>query len=447
MIPSRETLEAQLNDFDPAVRRQALDGLLALVDQGVITFSEPRKALNLHGHTFFSYNGYGYSPTYFAWKARCEGLALAGTVDFDVLDAVEEFLEASQRLGLKACAGIETRIFIPEFATREINSPGEPGISYHMGVGFTSGTVKDTDFLLSMKTSAQQRNLDILSRVNPYLSPVELDYDKDVLPLAPKGNPTERHLCVAYEAKGRELMPDPDTRAAFWAEKLGGDVDTIKGMFGDSPKFQGLIRAKTMKRGGVGYVKPEGKAFPSLKQVNEFVLAEGAIPTFAFLDGTTSGEKDMDELLDLMMAAGTLAVNIIPERNWNIADPEMKKVKVANLHRFVENAQSRDLPIVVGTEMNAPGQRFVDDFEAPELAPLVPAFFEGAHIMYGHTVLKSKGDMGYVSAWAKRRFDSAKARNAFYKEVGERVPARPPSALPAINTEMTPEQVLKTLAG
>ena len=64
-----------------------------------------------------------------------------GIVDFDVLDAVEEFLDACEAAGVRGSAGIESRVFIPEFADREINSPGEPGVYYHMGIGFTGGAL------------------------------------------------------------------------------------------------------------------------------------------------------------------------------------------------------------------------------------------------------------------------------------------------------------------
>jgi len=66
-----------------------------------------------------------------------------GIVDFDVLDGVEEFLSVADRVGLRATAGMETRAYLPEFATRIINSPGEPGITYHMCIGFTSGEVPE----------------------------------------------------------------------------------------------------------------------------------------------------------------------------------------------------------------------------------------------------------------------------------------------------------------
>ena len=55
--------------------------------------------VNLHAHTFCSYNCYGYSPTKYAWLARNAGLAVAGIVDFDVLDGLDEFYEAGRLVG------------------------------------------------------------------------------------------------------------------------------------------------------------------------------------------------------------------------------------------------------------------------------------------------------------------------------------------------------------
>jgi hypothetical protein len=433
-LENREKYEAQLNDFDPQRRREALDKLLDLVARRLIALPEPVSAVNLHSHTFYSYNGYGYSPTAFAWKARLAGLAVAGVVDFDVLDAVDEFLEAARRLGLKACAGIETRIFIPEYADREINSPGEPGISYHMGAGFTKSQASNPEFLAEMKAAAQARNRAILARVNPYLAPAELDYDRDVLPLTPNGNATERHLCMAYDARAKEVFTNDDDRVRFWSEKLGEGEAKIRTALADPAAIQGLIRAKTMKSGGVGYIKPEGPDFPRLDRVNAFSLGEGAIPTYTWLDGTTGGESAIEELLDLEMANGTAAINIVPERNWNIADPETRKRKVANLHRVVEIAQERGLPVLMGTEMNAPGQRFVDDFAAPELQPVIPAFLEGAYILYAHTVLQSKAGLGYLSDWAQSYFPNAREKNAFFAALGKKLqPAR------AETLELTPD--------
>ncbi len=282
-----EALEKQLDSFDAKQRREALQALWRQVEDGNIALPKPGTDINLHAHTFFSYNAYGYSPSKYAWLARKAGMAVAGIVDFDVLDALEEFLEAGRLIGLKTCASLESRVFLPEFATRVMNSPGEPGIAYHMGVGFPRAV--QHPFLAEMRGAAEKRTREMLGRVNGWLKPVALDYESDVAPLTPKGNATERHLCQAYEAKAAQVFPEATERAAFWNEKLG-----------DAPaagaKLQNLIRAKTMKQGGVGYAPPGKGAFPAMADMNRFVLDAGAIPTLAWLDGTTDGEKCLEEL-------------------------------------------------------------------------------------------------------------------------------------------------------
>src|SRR3989339_434568 len=97
------------------------------------------KFTNMHFHTIYSFNAEGYSPAKIASLAKQADLAAAGIVDFDVLDGLNEFYDATSKLNLKASGGIETRVFVPEFADKVINSPGEPGISYHMGAGIPSG--------------------------------------------------------------------------------------------------------------------------------------------------------------------------------------------------------------------------------------------------------------------------------------------------------------------
>ena len=99
MVP-REQLERQLDDFDRSRRREALTLLWRGAQSGRDVLPEPGIAVNLHAHTFFSYNAYGYSPSKFAWLARKAGLAVAGIVDFDVLDGADEFLEAGRLIGL-----------------------------------------------------------------------------------------------------------------------------------------------------------------------------------------------------------------------------------------------------------------------------------------------------------------------------------------------------------
>jgi len=442
MPVSIEELEQELDSFDPAERKQALSSLCEKVDAGEITLPEPGTAVNLHCHTFFSYNTYGYSPSKFAWLARKAGLAVAGVVDFDVLDALEEFLRACRMLGLKGCAGLETRVFVPEFSDRVINSPGEPGISYHMGVGFPSADVPDeqTEFLQGLRAMAQQRNRDLMSRVNKYLRPVELDYEEDVLVLTPSGNATERHMCLAYARKAREIFGQMDALADYWSEKLGVDAQSLG--LPEGRDLLNTIRAKTMKRGGVGYVLPDKGSFPSLAETNKFLLAAGAIPTVTWLDGTSEGEKAIEELLELAMSTGSAAINVIPDRNYGPGTPQEK---LRNLYDVVELAQKLHLPIVVGTEMNSPGQKFVDDFDSEELSPLVPVFLRSAYIIYAHSVLQQQCGLGYTSEWARKHFRSVAEKNNFFAKLGGLLQPAQEDKLAGLDNETTAQEMLDKL--
>jgi len=415
-------LEHQLDSFNPAARREALLELLGLARGGQITLPALTDRHNVHCHTFFSYNAYGYSPTKFAWLARKDGLGFAGIVDFDVLDAVEEFLEACRLVGVKGIASLESRVFVPEFKTRVINSPGEPGITYHMGAGFT-GAVPHP-FLARMRAAAAQRTREMLGRVNAAMRPLQLDWERDVLPLTPKGNATERHLCEAFERRAREMFPNPATRAAFWREKLG-DAPA------EGAKLQNLIRARMMKKGGVGYVQPDEKSFPLMADMNRCMLDCGAIPMVTWLDGTSEGEQSMEELLAIATNTGAAALNIIPDRNYT---PGVKDHKLQNLYEVAALAEKQHLPVIAGTEMNSPGNKFVDNFDTAELKPLLPLFLKGARIVSAHTLFQKCAGSGYLSDWAAKKFTTTAAKNDFFEAAGRDLPA-----------EATPQQVIERM--
>ncbi|MGA2556865.1 MAG: hypothetical protein ABSG04_11400 [Verrucomicrobiota bacterium] len=424
------SLEQELDSLDRAQRRRALAALWRQAGEGLIPLAEPGSSVNLHAHTFFSYNACGYSPSKFAWLARKAGLAAAGIVDFDVLDGLEEFLEAGRLLGLKTCVSLESRTFVPEFATRVINSPGEPGIAYHMGVGFTSAAPHP--FLAAMRRAAAGRTRDLLGRVNRYLQPVELDYEKEVAALTPKGNATERHLCEAFERKAARVFPEPAARAAFWRQKLGDAPPP-------GPELQNLIRAKTMKKGGAGYVQPGEGSFPLMAEMNRFVLESGAIPTLTWLDGTSEGEKSLEELFDVGMASGAAALNLIPDRNYT---PGLRDQKLQNLYDAVALAGKRHWPILVGTEMNSPGNKFVDSFDTAELQPLLPVFLRGAHLFYAHSVLQRQSGLGYRSQWAATAFATIPAKNEFFERLGRELRPANEDRLRGLTATVAPGHIL-----
>ena len=223
---------AELSSFEPAVRRNALRGLAAS--------AAPRPAekpwVNMHLHTFFSFNGEGWSPSRLAWESRQAGLYAAGIVDFDVLAGNDEWFEATDLLGVRAAAGFETRVFLSEFAEHEISSPGEPGVSYYMGFGFVKPPAPGSDaaarFVQFLRQS-HQRNREVIARLNVRLGDARLDYEADVLPLTPAGNATERHIVRAYHEKALKLAGgDRAKAAAFWAGVFGMNATDLAAKIG-----------------------------------------------------------------------------------------------------------------------------------------------------------------------------------------------------------------------
>jgi len=436
-------LETQLDNFDSKIREQSLIELISLLNNGDIKNPVIKEVANLHCHTFFSFNGYGYSPTHLAWLAKKNGIKFMGVVDFDVLDAVDEFLNACEVCGIRGTAGMETRVYIPEFETREINSPGEPGVLYHMGTGFVRSSVPDSaiGILKNIKERASSRNLAMTARINEYLSPLHVDYETDILPLTPSGTATERHMVkVIAEKADREI----DNPIAFWSSKLKIDESVIEKTYQDKNKFTNLLRSKLMKRGGVGYVQPTAASFPSIDEFHRIMQSCHALPCSAWLDGTSVGEQAIEELLTLLLEKDVAAINIIPDRNWNIADTEIKNNKIHELNKIVTLANQMDLPILVGTEMNKFGQKIVDDFETTELESVKGEFIKGANFLYGHTQLERYWGIGYNSDWSNIHFNNRKSKNMFYENAGQIIKPGLKDFSENFNN-YTPKQVLDAL--
>jgi hypothetical protein len=436
-----ERQEQALDSFKTSARHKALGELMELVGAGKLKLESGSGWVNMHFHTFYSYNAAGYSPSKIAWLARKSGLAAAGIVDFDVLHGLEEFHEACRKVGLRGSAGIETRVFVPEMASKVMTSPGEPGITYHMGVGFPTAMLKGEQekFLGNLSATSKARNVGLTQRVNKYLAPVTLDYDRDVVSLTPSGNATERHICLAYALKAKAVFRKEEELAKFWSEKLG--VDKAKLDLPDGPALQAAIRSKTMKQGGVGYVKPDGGDFPTMAKMNEFILAAGGVPCLTWLDGTSEGEQQIDKMLDVAMATGVEIVNVIPDRNYT-PGKGAEDTKCKNLNRFIEVARKRELPIIMGTEMNSPGLKFVDDFATTELKPFLADAVAGAYVVYGHFLMQRYAGLGFASEWAGKNFPKRAEKNEYYRKLGKAIAPGRESELKAFTTAASPAEIL-----
>ena len=419
-----DTLISALSDFNEDTRRSALTQLA-----DTTRFPEPGALFNMHCHSFFSYNADGWSPSRVAYECRSRGLCASALCDFDVLDGLSEFLEAGRLLALRTAAHLETRAYVREQATVDISSPGEPGVAYIMGCGFTgipAAGSSQAKTLAQLRQGAQDRNLALIARVNATLPEIEIDYARDVQPLTPKGVATERHIMRAYRLRAEQAFSKPATRAAFWAPLLKCEVAAYPAIEASVPKMEDLVRNALAKRGGIGYIQPTDKTFPLADEFIRWVRACGAIPTIAWLDGTSGGEANCAHLLDLMVGKGCAALNIIPDRNWNLKKPEEAALKQANLAEVVKGCVKRDLPINIGTEMNKGGLPFVDDIAGVVLSKYAAEFTQGMQIMVGQTLLGVYAQAPYLGERAEAEFKDVKKRNTFYASVGK---------LPALTTK------------
>ncbi len=405
----------RLNAFDPAVRSEALDKLIAETDLPATDSN-----VNMHLHSFFSFNAEDASPTRLAWDARKHGLYAAGLCDFDVLDGLEEFLDAGRSLALRTAVSLETRAYFEEYADTEINSPGEPGITYIMGAGFGKALPAKSPAdrtLKSLRDRASQRNLALVSRINQRVPALKIDYGNDVAPLSPGDCPTERHIIRAYCRKADSLGSAAAIR--LWADILQKPPAEIRVLLENRPSIEDAVRSKLVKRGGLAYETPTRAMFPAVDAFVQWILESRAIPMATWLDGESEGERDPAAMLECLREKGVAAVNIIPDRNWNIADAAQRQRKIDNLRKFVATAEAMNMPINIGTEMNKDGQPFYDDLTGPVLKEFAASFLDGARVMIGQTILSRYADYAYCDARVAADFNNnRRQQNAFFAAVG-----------------------------
>ena len=443
MKDPKET-ELRLDSFDQSERLDALN----LLKKSAVR--PPQTGfVNLHCHTFFSFNAYGYSPSHIAWKALQEGLEVVGVVDFDVLDGADEMRAAGEILGVKTVAGLETRVAIPEYADRVINSPGEKGVAYFIGIGIGGSPEPETNangVLATLRATAEKRNLSRLSKINALLGDIRLSYEKDVLPLTPLGNATERHIFQALIKKAEERFgKDRERLADFWSTRLKEDKGRISSAMRSLPGFLELLRARLIKEISHEDTGCSLKSFPALEEVIGMIRSMGGLPTAAWLDGTNEGEKDIRNLLEFLRSKGVGVLNVIPDRNWNIQNAEEKKIKVKNLDIVIRTARDLGFPLIAGTEMNKYGQKFVDDFLAPELNPYLEDFQNGAAFVYGHAEMARIFGKGYESLWANRALPDESRRRRFFTEAGELIRPGWGSRSAAVGEEIKPGDLIALL--
>ena len=193
-----------LNKLNAPTKQERLANLSEVLKTTTFPPAVP-EYINNHIHTTYSFSP--YSPTAAVYAARMEGLCTACIIDNDSISGAEEFLEAAKMIDMPVTIGMECRVSMDgtRLQGRRTNNPDQVGVSYmtiqsvpHDKIGVL------TEFFRPYQAARHARNRKMIEKINSLLPGIELNYDRDVLPLseaADNGGVTERHLMYALAKK------------------------------------------------------------------------------------------------------------------------------------------------------------------------------------------------------------------------------------------------------
>lgn len=195
---------AILNKLNAPTKEERLSNLAQVLKTTTFPPAVP-EYINNHIHTTYSFSP--YSPTAAVYAARMEGLCTAGIIDHDSISGAEEFLEAAKMIDMPVTIGMECRVSMDgtRLEGRRTNNPDQVGVSYMTIQAVPHDKIATlTEFFRPYQAARHARNRQMIEKINALLPGIELDYDKDVLPLseaADNGGVTERHLMYALAKK------------------------------------------------------------------------------------------------------------------------------------------------------------------------------------------------------------------------------------------------------
>ena len=352
---------------------------------------------NNHIHTIYSFSP--YSPTKAAYMAYKAGLTSAGIMDHDSLSGVEEFKEACRILGLGSTCGVEVRCKYNK-GFGKMNHPDQAECIYMAAHGIPAQNVKAfNEYLAPYRKKRNERDAKMCELITGKVGKfgVELDFEKDVLPLSEAkdgGSVTERHLLYALAVKLDKKFGRTNALIDFLQNDLGLKVsDKIKGFLLDAENehflydLLGVLKADT----AFFYIDadeemPDAEEF--VKKAKEF----GAIPAYAYLgdvgDSVTGDKKAqkfeddfLPELITEIKKSGFLACAYMPTRNTP-----------AQLQRLGKLLKENNLFEISGEDVNSPRQKFACAALAlPEYSHLI----DSTWALIGHEAISSEKGVEY----------------------------------------------------
>ncbi len=353
-----------LEKLNAPTKQARLANLQALVKTADFPPAVPQY-INNHIHTTYSFSP--YSPTAAVYAARMEGLCTAGIIDHDSISGAREFLEAAALIGMPVTIGMECRASMDGTAMqgKRTNNPDQLGVSYMTIQSVPHDRIEEVNaFFAPYRAARGVRNRKMVARINALLSGIELDYDRDVLPLSEAredGGVTERHLMYALAiamvkkaGKGQPMVDYLSSIGLRLSEKQTAQMlDTAYPFY--EYDLLGILKSAFVPK---IYIDAADEC-PNVRDVAALCARVDALLCYAYLGDVTASvtgdkkaQKFEDDYLDDVIACikdcGIRAVTYMPTRNT----PE----QLARLRRLCEE---NGLFQVSGEDINSPRQSFV----------------------------------------------------------------------------------------
>lgn len=392
------------------------------------------KEINNHIHTIYSFSP--YTPSMAALRARQAGLAVAGSVDHDSLEAASEMTKACEILGLGSVTGFELRVSFKStsFAEKKINNPDSTGIVYMTIQGVPAQAQERVrEFLKPIHQQRKNRNIKMVENLNTILQEYQLpqlDYERDVesLSQAKKGGSiTERHILYAFANQLNKEAPNSQELVQLLEEKLGLSLSASQKQRlteENNPHFLydllGLLKSGFLPK---IFIQPDEKECPPVQKVTDFAQSIGGIPAYAYLGdvgesptGDKKSEQFEDSFLDQLIAQlpqlGFQAVTYMPPRNT-----------LQQLQRLQKLCQQHNLVEISGVDINSSRQ----DFNCPEInLPEFAGLIDTTWALVAHEKLATLcPDLGFFAENNPTKNLSLDQRIEKYSLLGQKIQSLP----------------------
>ena len=335
--------------------------------------------INNHIHTTYSFSP--YSPTAAVYAARMEGLCTAGIIDHESISGAEEFIEAAEIIDIPVTIGMECRISMDgtRMEGRRTNNPDQIGCSYMTIQSVPHDKIdRLTQFFMPYRAARDERNKKMIAKINEMLG-MELDYEKDVLPLSmhhENGGVTERHLMYALAVAMVKKAGKGQSMVDYLAS-IGLNLnDKQKAQMLDTeyPFYEydllGLLKGAFVPK---IYIDATDEC-PKLSEVVALCKEVDATLCYAYLGDVTAsvtGDKKaqkfeddyIEDVFECLKEEGVTAVTYMPTRNT-----------MEQLEKLRGLCDQYGMFQISGEDINTPRQSFIiRAMENPMFANLIEA--------------------------------------------------------------------------